>query len=36
VARPLTPAQIASLDASAAHYVQNAGRYKIGLKRIDE
>ena len=36
VARPLTPEQIASLDASAAHYVHNAGRYKAGLKRIDE
>ena len=35
VVRELTPEQIASLDASAAHYVHNAGRYKSGLQRID-
>jgi len=36
VARPLEPAQIEGLRASAAHYVENARRYRAGLKKTDE
>ena len=35
VVRPLEAHQIAALGMSAAHYVQNAVRYKAGLKKID-
>jgi len=34
VVRQLTPEQIAALPRSAAHYVQNAKRYRAGLKKI--
>ena len=34
VVRQLTPEQIAGLQASAAHYVANARRYRAGLKKI--
>ena len=34
VVRQLTPEQIAALPRSAEHYVQNAKRFKTGLKRI--
>ena len=34
VVRPLEADQIAMLRMSAAHYVQNAARYKAGLKKI--
>ena len=35
VVRELTPAQIAGLAASAAHYVRNGQRYAAELQRID-
>jgi carbonic anhydrase/acetyltransferase-like protein (isoleucine patch superfamily) len=35
VVKMLTPEQIEGLRRSAAHYVQNAQRYKAGLKKID-
>ncbi len=35
VVRLLEPAQIARMQAGAAHYVQNARRYAAQLKRID-
>ena len=34
VVRELTPEQIESLRRSAQHYMQNAARYKLGLKKI--
>jgi len=34
VVRQLTPAQIAGLHGSAEHYVENAQRYRSGLRRI--
>ena len=34
VVRPLTPEQIEGLKQSAAHYVENARRYRDGLKRL--
>ena len=34
VARQLTPEQIASLQMSAQHYMDNARRYRAGLKKI--
>ena len=34
VVRQLTPEQIAGLERSAAHYVENARRFKAGLKKI--
>ncbi len=34
VVRPLEAEQIAGLRMSAAHYVQNAARYRAGLKKI--
>lgn len=34
VVRELTPAQIEGLRQSAVHYVQNARRFKSGLKRV--
>ena len=34
VVRPLTPEQIGGLKESAQHYVDNARRYRDGLKRI--
>ena len=34
--RPLRPEEIAGLKGSAAHYVENAKRYRAGLKRIAE
>ena len=34
VVRQLTPEQIAGLERSAAHYVENALRFKAGLKKI--
>ena len=34
VVRPLTPEQIEGLKESAQHYVDNARRYRDGLKRI--
>ena len=36
VARPLRPAEIEGLKRSAAHYVENAKRFKAGLKKIAE
>ena len=35
VARELTPEQIAGLQWAAQHYVENARRYRAGLKRIE-
>jgi carbonic anhydrase/acetyltransferase-like protein (isoleucine patch superfamily) len=35
VVKMLSPEQIEGLKRSAAHYVQNAQRYKAGLKKID-
>ena len=35
VVRQLTPEQIEGLRASARHYINNAKRYKAGLKKID-
>jgi len=32
--RPLTPEQIEGLKRAAAHYVENARRYKAGLKKL--
>ncbi len=32
--RQLTPEQVAGLDRSAEHYVENARRYRNGLKKI--
>lgn len=34
VVRELTPAQLAGLQLSAMHYVENARRFKAGLKQI--
>jgi carbonic anhydrase/acetyltransferase-like protein (isoleucine patch superfamily) len=34
VVRPLTPEQIAGLASAAKHYVENARRYRAGLKGI--
>ena len=34
VSRPLTDDEIAGLKRSAAHYVENARRYRAGLKKI--
>jgi len=34
VVRELTPEQIEGLRRSAQHYMQNAARYKLGLKKI--
>jgi carbonic anhydrase/acetyltransferase-like protein (isoleucine patch superfamily) len=34
--RPLRPEEIAGLKGSAAHYVENAKRFKAGLKKIAE
>lgn len=34
VVRELTPEQIQGLEKSAAHYVENAKRYRAGLKKI--
>lgn len=36
VVRQLTPDQIAGLQRSAEHYVENARRYRQGLKRIGD
>ena len=36
VARQLRPAEIEGLKRSAAHYVENARRFKAGLKKIIE
>jgi carbonic anhydrase/acetyltransferase-like protein (isoleucine patch superfamily) len=36
VVKQLTPEQMAGLEASAQHYVDNALRFKHGLKRIDQ
>ena len=36
VARPLRPEEIDGLKRSAAHYVANAKRYRLGLKKIEE
>jgi carbonic anhydrase/acetyltransferase-like protein (isoleucine patch superfamily) len=36
VARPLRPEEIEGLRRSAAHYVENARRFKAGLKKIAE
>jgi carbonic anhydrase/acetyltransferase-like protein (isoleucine patch superfamily) len=35
VVRPLTPAQIEGLARSAAHYVDNARRFRSGLTKLD-
>lgn len=35
VVKMLAPEQIAGLERSALHYVQNASRFKSGLKKID-
>jgi len=35
VVRPLSPQQIEGLRQSARHYVENARRFKAGLKKID-
>lgn len=34
VARQLTPEQIEGLKHAAAHYVQNAQRFRVGLKKL--
>ncbi len=34
--RPLHPEEVAGLKSSAAHYVENARRFKSGLKKIAE
>ena len=34
VARPLTPEQMAGLQQIARHYVENAARFRTGLKKI--
>lgn len=34
VVRQLTPEQIAAFQAGAAHYVENARRFKAGLKKL--
>ena len=34
VARPLTPEQMAGLQRIALHYVENAARFRTGLKKI--
>ncbi len=34
VVRPLTPEQIEGLRRSAQHYIENADRFKAGLKKI--
>lgn len=34
VVRPLTPAQIERLQSGARHYVENAARYRVGLKKL--
>jgi carbonic anhydrase/acetyltransferase-like protein (isoleucine patch superfamily) len=34
VVRPLTPEQIDGLKESAQHYVDNARRYRDGLRRV--
>jgi carbonic anhydrase/acetyltransferase-like protein (isoleucine patch superfamily) len=34
VVRELTPEQIEGLRRSAKHYMENAARYKAGLKKI--
>ena len=36
VVRPLEPQQLEGLRGSAAHYVENAARFKAGLKKIAE
>jgi len=36
VVRQLTPEQIEGLKRTAEHYVQNAQRYKNGLRKQDE
>ena len=35
VVRALTPEQIQGLRLSAQHYIENARRFKAGLKRLD-
>lgn len=35
VKRPLTPAEIAGLVESAAHYVANTRRFRTGLKKLE-
>ncbi len=35
VVRQLTPEQIEGLKKGAEHYVENAARYKTGLKKLD-
>jgi carbonic anhydrase/acetyltransferase-like protein (isoleucine patch superfamily) len=35
VVRELTPEQIQGLRLSAQHYIENARRFKAGLKRLD-
>lgn len=34
VVRQLTPEQIERLDQSARHYVENARRFRAGLKKL--
>jgi carbonic anhydrase/acetyltransferase-like protein (isoleucine patch superfamily) len=34
VVRELTPEQIAQLEGNAKHYVENARRYRAGLKKL--
>ena len=36
VVRQLTPEQIAGLQRSAEHYIQNARRYRQGLRKLSE
>ena len=36
VVRPLTPEQIAGLRRSAQHYIDNARRFKTGLRKLGE
>ena len=33
--RELSPEQIQGLKMSAQHYIENARRFKVGLRRID-
>ena len=35
VVRQLSPEQIAGFKMSAQHYIENARRFKVGLRRID-
>ncbi len=36
IIRELTDDEVARIEAGAAHYVENAGRFRVGLRRIDK